>query len=386
MPAVNVNIQPAVIHWALSQTKEEQLGTKLMDNIMRWLDGSKTPTFNQIDEFSRKANIPLGYFFLQTPPVEEIKLLDYRTIDSIELANPSRNLIDTIHEMENVQEWMKDYRKDADFDVLPIVGSLKGNTDAIAIATQIRKDLDLPLDWYNNNRTISEAFNYIRNLLEDSGVLVMLSGIVGKNTHRALSIDEFRAFAMVDDWAPLIFINSADSEGAKLFSLFHEIAHVWIGENDLYNDRRNSRNVKAVEVLCNAVASELIVPKDTFLSVWDGNNTDDIFQKVSEIAKTYKCGVSVIARKALDNNKLEQSVYDAIIEDAIKAYQTMKENKESGGGNYYYTMGSRLDSCFVKALCYSVQSGRTTYTEAYRLTNTSRKTFSEIANRLGGVG
>lgn len=239
MPAVNVNIQPAVIHWDLSQTKEEQLGTKLMDNIMRWLDGSKTPTFNQIDEFSRKANIPLRYFFLQTPPVEEIKLLDYRTIDSIELANPSRNLIDTIHEMENVQEWMKDYRKDTDFDILPIVGSLKGNTDAIAIATQIRKDLDLPLDWYNNNRTISEAFNYIRNLLEDIGVLVMLSGIVGKNTHRALSIDEFRTFAMVDDWAPLIFINSADSEGAELFSLFHEIAHVWIGENDLYNGGGN---------------------------------------------------------------------------------------------------------------------------------------------------
>ena len=97
MPAVNVNIQPEIISWALSQTQEEKLGDKLMNNITQWLNGTKTPTFNQIEDFSKKANIPLGYFFLQTPPVEQIELLEYRTVDSIQLANPSRNLIDTIH-------------------------------------------------------------------------------------------------------------------------------------------------------------------------------------------------------------------------------------------------------------------------------------------------
>lgn len=138
----------------------------------------------------------------------------------------------------------------------------------------------------------------------------MLNGVVGENTHRTLSIDEFRVFAMVDEWAPLIFINGADSQGARLFSLFHEIAHIWLGENDLYK---------------------------------------------------------------------------SIIDDAIEAYRQMKENKESNGGNYYNTMGNRLDGCFVRALCESINSGRTTYSEAYRLTNTSRTSFSEIALRLGGV-
>ena len=106
MPAINVNIQPEVIHWALSQTQESKLGDKLMKNIKHWLDGTKTPTFNQIEDFSKKSNIPLGYFFLQTPPKEYIPLLEYRTVDSIQSANPSRNLIDTIHEMEAVQDWI----------------------------------------------------------------------------------------------------------------------------------------------------------------------------------------------------------------------------------------------------------------------------------------
>ena len=84
MPTVNVNVQPAIISWALSQTSEEKLGTKLMENIKQWLDGTKRPTFNQIEDFSKKSHIPLGYFFLQTPPVEQISLLEYRTLDSIE--------------------------------------------------------------------------------------------------------------------------------------------------------------------------------------------------------------------------------------------------------------------------------------------------------------
>jgi hypothetical protein len=129
-----------------------------------------------------------------------------------------------------------------------------------------------------------------------------------------------------------------------------------------------------------------MVTKDVFLEAWNNNITIDSKQKINEVAKLFKCGIAVIARKALDNKKIEQVVYDEIVEEAIEAYRIMKESKESGGGNYYNTMGARLDLSFVKALCCSIQSGRTSYTEAYRLTNTSRKTFSEIAGKLGGVG
>lgn len=386
MPAVNVNIQPAVLQWALSQTEEDQLGAKLMNNIVQWLNGTKTPTFNQIEDFSKKSNIPLGYFFLQTPPVEELHLLDFRTVDSIQLANPSRNLIDTIHEMERVQDWMKEYRQDTGFDVLPLVGSLKGQDDPKLIAKAIRQDLELDITWYENCKTIADAFNHVRSMLEQCGVMVMLSGIVGKNTHRALSIDEFRAFAMVDEWAPLIFINSADSQGARLFSLCHEIAHIWLGENDLFNDRRNSvNNVKPIEVLCNAVASELMVPLEAFLEQWQECEYEDIFDKITNLARVFKCGESVVARKALDNRKIGQTIYNQVVDNAIEGFRIQKENNESSGGNYYNTMGTRLDGRLVRALCESIRSGRTSYTEAYRLTNTSRKTFSEVAMRFGGI-
>ena len=386
MPTVNVNIQPAIISWALSQTSEEKLGTKLVDNIKHWLDGTKSPTFNQIEDFSKKSHITLGYFFLQTPPIEQISLLEYRTLDSIQLTNPSRNLIDTIHDMEAVQEWMVNYRKEWNYDTISIVGSLKGITDISVIADTIRKDLGLNIEWYKDCGNPSEAFNKVRGLLEECGIVVMMNGIVGKNTHRALDVNEFRAFAMVNEWAPLIFINGADSAGGRLFSLFHELVHLWIGENDLYNDTKYSANgIKPIEVTCNAVAGALMVPKTVFLDKWNNNTNDDIHEKIKELARMFRCSSSsVIARRALDNKKIDQNVYNMVIADAIEAYIQTKQEKSSGG-DYYRVARSKLDGVFVRALCESVNSGRTSFTEAYRLTNTTSKTFSEVASGLGGV-
>lgn len=296
------NILKGGCKWALNQIDESRLGERLKNNVMQWLDGTKTPTFNQIEDFSKKTNIPLGYFFLKTPPIEHFDLLEYRIVDSIQLANPSRDLIDTIQEMERVQEWMKEYRQDTGFDKLPVVGSMG---------------------------------------------------------------------------------NNADSGGAKLFSLCHEMAHIWLGENDFYNDQRNPGvPVRQTEVICNAVAGELLVPGDAFVNEWEKTKEEDIFDKIKDIARVFKCGESVIARKALDAKKIDQTIYDKVVKNAIEAF---RNQTRSGGGDYYNTMKMRLDGCFVRALSESIKSGRTTYTEAFRLTNTNRRTFLQVVAEFGGV-
>ena len=387
MPAVNVNISRDVLLWAVKQTNEDNLSSKLKNNIERWLDGTKTPTFNQIEEFSKKSNIPLGYFFLQTPPAENLELLEFRTVNSVRLAEPSRNLIDTIREMENVQDWMTSYRKELGFDTLSVVGSLKHCTDAESVAFKMREDLNLDKNWYENVPGVREAFHYVRKKLEENCVIVMMNGIVGNNTHRALDADEFRAFALVNEWAPLIFINASDSLNARLFSLLHEAAHIWLGVNDLYNDRYSSaEKVSSLEMICNAAAGELLVPTDDFLMQWNNLiETADVNEVISELSGKFNCSEIVIARKALDNHKIGRDLYNKISQGIIDYYRNSQEKRESAGGNYYHTMNSRLDSIFVKALCESIKMGRTSYTEAYRLTNTSRKTFPKVIQNLGGL-
>lgn len=382
MASVKVKIQPEILKWALTQVNETQLGDKLLKNVMQWLDGSKLPTFAQVDALSKKAHIPLGYFFLSSPPKEEIKLTEYRTVDSASLSDPSRELIDTIHAMEDVQDWMIDYRKAGGYDPLPFVGSMKGIDDHIQIVNAILSYLGIDPNWQKNCRDITASFNYFRNALEEAGIIVMMNGIVGNNTHRPLNINEFRAFTLVNEWAPLIFINAADSCGAKLFSLLHEAAHIWVGIDSLYNDRYSGLNENKLETLCNAVAGELLVPNSLFLKEWSQYKESELNDRIKSLSKIFKCGISTIARKALDNHKISKTDYEEIINEAIEAFKTYKDNRGSGG-NYYSTAASRLDKNFVRALNESIKAGKTSFTEAYRLTNTNKGTFPELLHHIG---
>ena len=382
MPAVNVNIQPTILDWVYKQIDVDQVGVDLMEKISQWIAGTKTPTFGQVQALSRKSRIPLGYFFLSTPPEEDLSLLEFRTVDSLELVNPSRDLIDTMNEMSEIQDWMKAYRQEQGYGESLIVGSGKTIGDPMQLASKIREFLEIDIDWQTDLNDTRDAFNYIRDKAEECGIVVMVNGIVGNNTHRPLKINEFRAFAIADKIAPLIFINGVDSLGAKLFSLLHEIAHIAIGKNDLFNDR-HGESVHPLEIICNKVAAEILVPRERFLKKWEESEGDPE-EIINALAKQFLCSTTVIARQALECGKIQRDLYKTIANRAIESYIEDKE-KRSSGGDYYNTKESKLDKVFVRAICESINSGRLSYTEAYRLTNTSRKTFDKIARDLGGV-
>lgn len=387
MPSIAVEIQPEIIKWALKQTKEDRIDAALLNNIQHWLDGTKVPTFNQIEDFSKKACIPLGYFFLKTPPKENIKLIDYRTVDSVALIEPSRNLIDTISEMEAVQEWMETYRQDVGYEKCVFFGLTSNSNDSDSIARSIREYLEIPVQWYEKTDNARGSFSYWREKLNQAGVIVMMNGVVKNNTRRPLNTDEFRAFAMANEWAPLIFINAVDTDGARLFSLLHEATHIALGRNDLFNDRQNSiSTVSSIETLCNAVAAELLVPNNCFLLAWEqSEKKENDLERFSELAKVFHVGITVIARRALDNNLIDGALYRKIANQIIDQYNQSKQEKTKNGGNFYNTMENRLDKSVVRALCESIMLGRTSYTEAFRLTNTNKNTFPNVVYKVGGV-
>lgn len=386
MPALRIEVKPDIFDWILSNVNFENIKTKMRDDFLLWMTGENTPTFNQLEKFSKATNIPFGYFFLSTPPVEKMELLEYRTIDSLDIEKPSRNLIDTINEMETVQEWMRNYVRSADFGELNFVGSIEKNESIDKIAATIMRSLKLSKKWFLNSSDVWDSFKVLRERLEDIGIMVMMNGIVGSNTHRSLDIKEFRAFTLVDKYVPLIFINANDSSNGRLFSLVHEMAHIWLGVNSFYNDYQQTMNgIKKVEVLCNAVAAEILVPIDIFNTCWKEDNTAGIEDKISELAKYFRCGSIVIARRALDQGLIDKATYKLIVDSTIEKYRE-KRSEQSPGGNYYNTLKTRIDKRLVMALNNSIYEGRTTFSEAYRLTNTNRKTFSTLVEMVVGVG
>ena len=389
MQANSVSIAPEMLNWVIAHIQMNSLPKQIVEHLNAWISGQKEPTFNQIEKVSKATGIPLGYFFLKHPPKEDVSFVEYRTVDSIHLENPSRNLIDIMHDMDQIQGWMHDYLFSTGSSTIKYVGALQKEQSYETFAQYARRLLELPIDWYKKSKNADDSFSIIRKAISNKGTIVMMSGIVGNNTHRPLSIDEFRAFSITDDYAPLIFINSNDSVNGKLFSLLHEFAHICIGENSLFNDRYSTgKKVKKAETLCNAVAAEILVPQKIFIQEWNAAiQQNEQEQAVNALARNFKCGVTVIARKAYDNGFIEYDLYSKISKLAVQIYndhrKRMKERGESGG-DYYRTAASRIDQRFFRLLISSVYEGKTLYSDAFRLTNTNRSTFTNLVESVGG--
>jgi len=378
MSGNEIVVERDIWQWVLSSV---MISDENQAQLNKWMNSEKLPTFNQIEKFSKDTRIPLGYFFLKTPPTEELKLLEYRTVNSTTTQNPSRDLFDTVRYMENVQEWMREHLVIGGADKVAFVGAVDPNNSVTSVATQMRQVLGLSKNWFEKVKTLDNSFKTLREAISNVGVIVMMNGIVGNNTRRYLNIEEFRAFTLIDEYAPLIFINSTDSKGGKIFSLLHEFVHIGVAHSSLYNAGQfDLPIVNPIETFCNAVTAEIIAPADVFNVKWQVK-IGDASEKIAVLSNYFKCSQLVIARRAFDLKHINDSEY-AIA--AHEAKQGFAQKTNSGGGDYYRTQASRIDHRFLFALEASVREGRTLHSDAFRLTNTNRGTFDSLLMELRG--
>ena len=389
--SVRVPVNASIWDWVTRIGSLKGLSPDDQRNIERWRAGETDPTVNQLSQFSRKLRIPFGYFFLNEPIEDTPAVFAHRTIANAAIVKPSRDLIDTISDMQAIQDWVRQDALETGLERLPFVGSCPvGRVTVAMLAQKIRQVLGLSLKWFvKNGRSLSaeDAFATLRGCCDNAGVVVMLNGIVGDNTHRPLDAQEFRAFALIDEYAPLIFINRTDSRRGQLFSLAHEIAHIWVGAEEIYNDTYHYASNAPVEVLCNAVAAELLIPRSLFNERWQDavRNCIDAPDAVEVLAREFPVSQVVIARRALDGMMISEQEYQSIVDKSRRHWDVQKTSGGSGG-NYYNTKQSRLDHRFLERLAASVSEGRTSYEEAYRLTGSNRKTFPKILDSMGERG
>lgn len=382
--SVIVDVSPSVLEWVINITKSIELPQSMRNQLSAWKTGSKQPTFSQVERMAKKTHLPLGYFFLDEPPVEDIPLINCRTIDSLYLEHPSRDLIDTIQNMEDVQDWTRTHLISEGYEPIPFVGTLSHETDVMRFAKAVRELLSISDEWHSAVKEPRDAFKLFKERLTNLGVLVMVNGVVGNNTRRKLNIEEFRAFCMVDSYAPLIFINTADSQAAQLFSLLHEFVHLCMGTSSLLNaDETNMGQVDKIEQLCNAVAAEILVPQGSFISAWT-HSKSEVAERIEELSNKFLCSTSVIARKAYDAGFINANIYKKMVKLAHERYLAFMQDKQEkkSGGDYYRNAAYKTDNRFLMMLANSVAEGKTPYTDAFRLTNTSRKSFDTLIKTI----
>lgn len=385
MAGIKMDVKPEVLNYYIKQSEldtEDLKADKRLKNIELWLMGTKHPTFNQLDTLSKKLRVPVGYLILDEPIDDEPPLMKYRTVDSFETEKTSRELIDTIKIIENQQEFVSDYRKKHGFDPLKYVGYFQVNESVEDFVEFSRELLGIEEDWQTFLKG-KEPFKYFREKLSEIGVLVLVNGIVGQNTHRPLDINEFRAFVIIDQFAPAVFINTNDSKNGQLFSLLHEFAHILLGEQELYNAGIKIENqTTEVEKKCNQFAAEILIPNNQFINKWDQFKNIDDEEKIAEVAAYFKVSEIVAARKAFDNYYISKKEYNEIAQATFELYESNKR-KEKKGGDYWNNLKFKMDSEMYSTVKNSVYEGDIQYTEALRLLGISRRAFDYLDNNIG---
>lgn len=374
---VRVEINPQLLLWALERKGSDEVPSRF-PKLDDWVEKKIKPTLKQLERFANATNTPIGYFFLEGPPHEEVPIPDFRTPGNRKMKNPSPDLLDTIFLCQQRQEWFREYAVLNRMDPLDFVGSVGIGSDVIEVAGRIRDHISFNVEERKGIPTWEEALRRFITDVESSGILVMVSSVVKNNNHRKLKLEEFRGFSLVDDLAPLIFVNGSDSKSAQMFTLAHELAHIWTGKEGISDIGAGDTDIDGVEEWCNRCAAEILVPEKLIMESFENGN--DLHDEIDRLAREFKVSTLVILRRIFDIGGLDRKSFHDLYE---KQYSRLMKITGGQGGDFYRTQSVRAGKRFTKALISSTLEGQTLYKDAFDLLGFSKlSTFEELGRRL----
>ncbi|MDN4642184.1 ImmA/IrrE family metallo-endopeptidase [Agreia sp. PsM10] len=348
-----------------------------------WNRGSEQPTLKQLEKFANATHAPLGFLFLADPPVEVLPIPDYRTIGNLPVRRPSPDLLDTIYICQERQDWYRQFAINRGYEPLPFVGTVHVGDPVEVTADEIRRALGFTMPQRGGFQNGDDAFRRLIDIVEGVGILVMISGIVGGNTHRVLNRDEFRGFALADSVAPLIFVNGSDTKAAQMFTLVHELVHIWVGETALSDAAMALDSSNANEVWANQVAAEILVPIASIRT--DFNGTVDAAE-LRRLANRYRVSTLVILKRLFDAGFLQWAAYQDLYADELDRLTAIlaRQRQGPGGGDFYNTQPLRVSQHFARAVIVDALEGGTLFRDAYGLVGAAKhETFIKLGEHLG---
>ena len=268
-----------------------------------------------------------------------------------------------------------------EIEPLPFVGSFSLKDTPESVAYAIRTTLALESDWAARESTWENALRRLRDYIEKVGVLVAVNGVVGNNTSRKLDPNEFRGFALIDEFAPLIFINNSDYKSAQMFTFAHELAHIFVGEEGVSSLETMLLPPHETEQFCNRVAAEFLISGEEFISFWAGIR--ETANRFTTIARHFKVSGVVAARRALDLSLINRDTFFSFY------WQNQEEERRrqetgSRGGNFWTNQNVRVGRRFGQAIARAAKEGRLSYREGYSLTGLRGPSFDKFVERIAG--
>lgn len=372
-------INSAMMKWAreyagFTHGHEERLPKDIKSKYEAWEKGENSPTWNQLREVSKKYHIPTAFFFMDCPPNFDNlpNMINYRKLvaDSIYETN-SPNLINNIRKSETRREIYLDLLNELNEDIL-LFKVPKLEHDTKIFSNYIREILGISLStqksWYKEVNHYNFLNKWKEVLNEKLGVLIFET--------EGVLLEEMRALCIFHEKIPIILLNGKDSVNGRIFSLFHELTHLLLGESAICGDDENTKE----EIFCNAVAGEFLVPEhDLNISI---NGVTDLlsYNSLKKLYNSYGVSEHVILRKLLDANKISRRDYISY----INSYEESFSKSSGSGGNYLNNMIKYNGKAYYSVILDAYEVGIINSLEFSKFTDLGKKQIPKLQESFYG--
>jgi Zn-dependent peptidase ImmA (M78 family) len=376
-------VNPALIAWALNRSALSRKAVaeriEVDEGTLRGWEqpGGPHPPFAKAEALAKALHVPFGFFYLPAPPLADLPLPDFRGFDRS--YKPSADLLELLNDILIKQDWFRDHEKETSaVRSLKFVGSFTTKDAIEDVARSIRQHLGINAQLREAASNWSDYLSTLSKRAEAAGVLVMRSGVVGNSTHRQLQTRELLGFAIADPLAPVVFVNSADFKTSQVFTLAHELAHLWVGESAIANpnelDEDGNRN--RTEAFCNKVAAEVLVPKVEFDTAWrEAKGSAEL--RVQRMARRFWVSTFVTLRRAHEFGKVNEEEYAE-----IRRHEAERRKKDvGGGGDYYRNVLVRMSPRLADAVLTQVNRGKLELRDAAQLLSMKVPTLVKFAEK-----
>lgn len=375
-----MTVNPSILEWAREtaglspQSAAKVLGfndtqKRTATERLEALEGGQDePSRSILLRMAKAYRRPLVVFYLKQPPPQGDRGQDFRATPGSE-APKNPNLDSLIRDVHGRQAIIKGLLEEEEAEPLDFVGSASIGTPSAELASRITERLNFSLQAFRRQSSPEAAFAYLRDVLEQSGVFVILLGNLGSH-HTNIGVDVFRGFAISDSVAPLIIINDQDAKTAWSFTALHEAVHLWLGKTGVSSTSIETR----IEKYCNDIASAILLPDIEIqdLAYLRGADLKTRAREISSFARERNVSQAMVAYKLFRSRLFSAGDWRQISDHFKQAWAesraaaTEQEGKKSAP-SYYVVKRHRLGPAVLKLARRSLAEGVLSYTKAAHL-------------------
>ena len=307
--------------------------------------GEKKLTLKQANDLATRYGVSI-YFFYHEPKSKQFitEIPDFRSLQENQ-QKYSHSLRMLIQKLKQRQNWTKEYFKEEGIRPLSFVNSC-ATDNSQKVADKIIRTFFDSRKKYSEFR-VGDKDKYLNKWIEklaERNVFVIRCRSVSNG--KKIELEDARGFALVDKYAPFIFVNGNDHPTAQIFTLVHELAHLFIGEEGVSGEiNKNTSNL--IERFCNQVASRVLLTDEELDQSFVQFSKDEI-KNASQ--KYLISGLSILLRlkeaEKINDGKFQRMWSSA--QNEISQFLKESSRSQGGGGNYYNTQISRSNKKFVK--------------------------------------